>query len=268
MSGLLSLLAIFPVLALPVQAGTLLLQSTTSTQDSGIYEYLLPVFEAETGIKVNVVAVGTGQALKNAQNGDGDVLLVHAKADEDKFIAQGWGLARHDVMYNDFILIGPKDDPLGIAASADLKAAMTTLASGAGIFVSRGDDSGTHKKELQLWSAAGIDPAPSDPNWYRSTGSGMGATLRMAIEVQAYTLTDRATWISYGDKQDAQIVFDGDPVLFNQYGIIVVNPARHPHANVADAETFSGWLRSPHGQRLIAAYKIDGQQLFYPNANP
>ncbi len=266
MSRLLSLAAVFTALTLQAFAGTILVQSTTSTQDSGIYEYLLPLFEAETGIKVNVVAVGTGQAIKNAQNGDADVLLVHSKADEEKFVAEGYGVARFDVMYNDFVIIGPKDDPLHIADYDYLNAAMAALASGKAIFVSRGDDSGTHKKELKLWTAAGINPLPSDVAWYRSSGSGMGATLRMALELQGYTLSDRATWIAYQDKQDAHIVFEGDKALFNQYGVIVVNPDKFPHANIGDANNFSEWLRSPHGQELIAAYQINGQQLFYPNA--
>lgn len=243
----------------------ILLQSTTSTQNSGLYDYLLPIFTKETGIEVRVVAVGTGQAIRNAANGDADVLLVHAKAAEEAFIADGNGIARFDLMYNDFVIIGPTNDPIGLTGAADLPAALGLLAQGDAIFVSRGDNSGTHIKERALWDSFGYSPTPSP--WYRETGSGMGATIRATIEMQGYTLTDRATWIAYGRKSDARIVFEDDPPLFNQYGIIAVNPAAHPHVNAAAAEIFINWMLDERGQRLIGAYTREGQQLFFPNAN-
>jgi tungstate transport system substrate-binding protein len=242
----------------------ILVQSTTSTQNSGLYDYLLPVFTAEMGIEVRVVAVGTGQAIRNATNGDADVLLVHAKAAELAFVASGNGVKRFDLMYNDFVIIGPHTDPIGLSDITDLSEALMILSSGNATFVSRGDDSGTHKKERQLWDSIGHTPSPS--SWYRETGAGMGATLRTAIEMQGYTITDRATWIAYASKQGARIVFDGDAVLFNQYGIIAVNPAKHLHVNAVGAAIFIEWMLSDHGQELIAAYMRDGQQMFFPNA--
>lgn len=251
------------VLALPIQAAErLLVQSTTSTQNSGLYDYLLPKFEAATGIDVQVVAVGTGQAIRNARNGDADVLLVHSKADEEAFVTDGHGTERFDLMYNDFVLIGPAADPAAVAQAGTALQALSAIAVGQAAFVSRGDDSGTHKKEQALWAEAGLDPSGE---WYRETGAGMGATIRMAVEMQAYTLSDRATWIAYEDKQDAAILFHGDPALFNQYGIIMLNPDRHPHVNKADAEVFVGWLLSREGQALIAEYERNGAQLFFPN---
>jgi tungstate transport system substrate-binding protein len=241
----------------------ILVQSTTSTQNSGFYDYLLPIFTAETGIEVRVVAVGTGQAIRNATNGDADVLLVHAKAAELAFVTSGNGIERFDLMYNDFVIIGPRADPIHLSGVADLSEALKLLSNGADIFVSRGDDSGTHQKERQLWDTIGYSPNPS--TWYRETGAGMGATLRTTIEMQAYTITDRATWIAYGAKQDARIVFEGDGALFNQYGIIAVNPAKHPHVNADGAAIFINWMLSPHGQDLIGAYNRNGQQLFFPN---
>ncbi|MFV2035657.1 MAG: substrate-binding domain-containing protein, partial [Halocynthiibacter sp.] len=239
-------------------------QSTTSTQNSGLYDYLLPIFTAETGIEVRVVAVGTGQAIRNAANGDADVLLVHAKAAELEFVASGNGTQRFDLMYNEFVIVGPRADPIRLANATDLSEALNILSEGAAIFVSRGDDSGTHKKERELWGTVGVNPAPSD--WYRETGSGMGATLRMAIEMQAYTLTDRATWIAYGAKQEARIVFEGGDALFNQYGIIALNPDKYPHVNVEGATTFVNWILGPRGQALIGSYMRNDQQLFFPNA--
>jgi tungstate transport system substrate-binding protein len=253
------------VLALPgmADAGRILVQSTTSTQNSGFYDYILPIFKSETGLDVEVVAVGTGQAIKNAMNGDADVLLVHAKAAEMKFVAEGWGVERFDLMYNDFVLIGPASDPAGVKG-LNVHDALDKLQGGAGIFVSRGDDSGTHKAERALWKAAGIDPVGNE--WYRESGSGMGATIRVAVEMNGYTLTDRATWIAFGDRQAHEVLVEGDPVLFNQYGIILVNPEKFPHVNAAEAQTFIDWLLSPHGQALIAAFQLNGQQLFFPNA--
>lgn len=245
---------------------TILVQSTTSTANSGLYDHLLPVFRETTGIQVNVVAVGTGQAIKNAQNCDGDVLLVHAKPAEEQFVADGYGTERTDLMYNDFILVGPADDPAGIAGTDDIQTALTAIAGKGALFASRGDDSGTHKKEMALWAEAGIDPTAASGAWYRATGSGMGATLNTGIGMGAYVMTDRATWISFGNKQDYRIAVEGDPDLFNQYGVIPVNPARCPNVNAAAARTFADWLVSDEGQAAIAAFRVDGQQLFFPNA--
>ncbi|MGR3697185.1 MAG: extracellular solute-binding protein, partial [Roseovarius sp.] len=214
-----------------------------------------------------VVAVGTGQAIKNAENGDGDVLFVHAKAAEEKFVAEGHGLQRSDVMYNDFILVGPPNDPAGIAGTTDIVAALTKIAEAGATFASRGDDSGTHKAELKLWKEAGIDAAAASGDWYRETGSGMGATLNTGTAMGAYVLTDRATWISFGNKGEYQIAVEGDTRLFNQYGIILVNPAKHENVKAEAGQAFIDWVLSAEGQQAIADYKIDGQQLFFPNAN-
>lgn len=258
------ILLAMPALQAAAAQDFILVQSTTSTQNSGFYDYLLPIFTAETGIEVRVVAVGTGQAIRNAANGDADVLLVHAKAAELAFVASGNGVERFDLMYNDFVIIGPRADPIQLLNITDLSEAMKRMSGGAAIFVSRGDDSGTHTKELQLWNSVGFMPTPS--GWYRETGAGMGATLRTAIEMQGYTITDRATWIAYEAKQDATIVFEGDEALFNQYGIIALNPAKYPHMNVLGAAVFINWMRSPRGQDLIGAYTRNDQQLFFPNA--
>ena len=244
----------------------IIVQSTTSTQNSGLYEALLPQFTEATGIEVRVVAVGTGQAIKNAMNCDGDVLLVHAKPAEEKFVAEGYGLKRFDLMYNDFVIVGPAADPAGIAGSTDAKAAVAKIREAGAPFASRGDDSGTHKAELALWKAAGIDPGAESGTWYRETGSGMGATLNTAVGMGAYALTDRATWISFGNKADYQIAVQGDPALFNQYGVIAVNPEKCPNVKSAEAQKFIDWLLSEGGQTAIAGYQVDGQQLFFPNA--
>ncbi len=244
----------------------IVVQSTTSTQNSGLLEAILPEFTAKTGVEVRVVAVGTGQAIKNAENGDGDVLLVHAKPAEEKFVADGWGVERFDVMYNDFVVVGPASDPSGIAGMTDAVAAFQKIAGSQAPFASRGDDSGTHKAELSLWLLAGVDVGAASGTWYRETGSGMGATLNTGIGMGAYILTDRATWISFGNKGDYQVAVEGDPKLFNQYGVILVNPARHPNVKAEDGQAFVDWLTGPEGQAEIAAYKIDGQQLFFPNA--
>ena len=241
-------------------------QSTTSTQNSGLFGAILPKFTAKTGIEVRVVAVGTGQAIKNAVNGDGDVLFVHAKAAEQKFVAEGGGVERFDVMYNDFVIVGPKADPAKIAGGKDAIAAMRAIAAAGAAFASRGDDSGTDKKEKSLWKAAGIDQAKASGGWYRETGSGMGATLNTAVGMDAYALTDRATWIAFKNRGDHGIVVEGDPTLFNQYGIVLVSPKRHPHVKVADGQAFIDWLLSAEGQAAIDGYQIDGQQLFYANA--
>lgn len=238
----------------------ILVQSTTSTENSGLYDHLVPLFEAQTGWDVDVIAVGTGQAIRNAEAGDADVLLVHARASEEAFVAAGYGIERFDLMYNDFVIIGPASDPAGIR-DMTLDEALSALAQGTAPFISRGDDSGTHKKEISLWG--GNAPAG---NWYRESGSGMGATIRVAIESSGYTLTDRATWVAFGAKGEHEILLAGDAALFNQYGIIAVNPKTHPHVNAKGAQALIDWLLSPTGQKAIAAFRIAGQQLFYPNA--
>jgi tungstate transport system substrate-binding protein len=252
--------------AVHAQDTFIVVQSTTSTQNSGLFDHILPIFQDKTGIEVRVVAVGTGQAIKNAENGDGDVLFVHAKAAEEKFVAEGHGLKRSDVMYNDFILVGPPADPAGIAGTKDITAALTKIAETEAPFASRGDDSGTHKAELKLWKEAGVDAAAASGGWYRETGSGMGATLNTGTAMGAYVLTDRATWISFGNKGDYQIAVEGDDRLFNQYGIILVNPDKHASVKADAGQAFIDWVLSAEGQKAIADYKIDGQQLFFPNA--
>ena len=255
-------------LAVATQAADkfIVVQSTTSTQNSGLYDYLLPIFEKKTGIEVRVVAVGTGQAIKNAVNGDGDVLLVHAKSAEEKFVADGFGVKRFDLMYNDFVVVGPDADPAGIAGSSDIVAALGKLAEGGKTFVSRGDDSGTHKKELSLWREANIEPESASGGWYRESGSGMGATLNIAVGMDGYTLTDRATWIKFGNKADHKIVVEGDNRLFNQYGVILVNKDKHPNVKSELGQTFIDWLLSPEGQKAISDHKVNGEPLFVPNA--
>jgi len=244
----------------------IVVQSTTSTQNSGLLDAILPQFTTDSGIEVRVVAVGTGQAIKNARNGDGDVLLVHAKPAEEKLVAEGGGVARTDVMYNDFVIVGPTDDPAGVRGMTDAVAALKKIAAAKAVFASRGDDSGTHKAELRLWKAAGVDVGQASGGWYRETGSGMGATLNTGIGMGAYVLTDRATWISFGNKAGHSVLVEGDPRLFNQYGVILVNPARHPRVKATDGQAFIDWLIGPKGQAAIAAYRVDGQQLFFPNA--
>jgi tungstate transport system substrate-binding protein len=246
----------------------IIVQSTTSTQNSGLFEHILPIFTKKTGIDVRVVAVGTGQALKNAQNGDGDVVLVHSKPDEEKFVAEGWGVKRQDVMYNDFVIVGPASDPAGIAGLKDAAEGFKKIAAAEAPFASRGDDSGTNKAELKLWQDAGIDPKPASGKWYLETGSGMGATLNTAVGKQAYTLTDRGTWLSFANKGDFKVLIEGDPKLFNQYGVILVNPAKHPNVKAKEGQAFIDWLTGSEGQAAIAGYKIGGEQLFFPNARP
>ena len=244
----------------------ILVQSTTSTQNSGLFDHILPLFTQKAGIEVRVVAVGTGQAIKNAANGDGDVLLVHAKAAEEAFVAKGDGVSRADLMYNDFVIVGPAEDPAGVAGMNNAIMALNKIAGAKAPFASRGDDSGTHKKEVALWKAAGIDPNLESGSWYRETGSGMGATLNAAVGMGAYAMTDRATWISFANKSDFKIQVEGDEALFNQYGVIMVNPAKHPNVKADLGQAFIDWLLSSEGQAAIAEYKIDGQQLFFPNA--
>lgn len=244
----------------------IIVQSTTSTQNSGLLDYLTPQFKDASGIDVRVVAVGTGQAIRNAMNGDGDVLLVHAKAAEEKFVTEGHGVKRHDLMYNDFVIVGPSKDPAGIAGMKDVIAALKRVAETAATFASRGDDSGTHKKEISLWRTASLDPAKDSGGWYRETGSGMGTTLNTAIGMSAYTMTDRATWISFRNKADFKVVVEGDARLFNQYGVILVNPKHHPGIRAKAGQRFIDWLLSTTGQNAIRDYKVDGKQLFFPNA--
>lgn len=244
----------------------IIVQSTTSTQNSGLLDYILPMFKKKTGIDVRVVAVGTGQAIKNAANGDGDVLLVHAKAAEEKFVAEGGGVKRFDVMYNDFVIVGPGNDPAKVAGSKDAAVSLKAISAAKAPFASRGDDSGTHKAELKLWKDAGVDVKAASGDWYRSTGSGMGATLNTAAGMGAYALTDRATWISFKNKGDMKILVEGDPKLFNQYGVMLISRAKHAHVKDADGQSFVDWLVSAEGQKAIADYKISGQQLFFPNA--
>jgi tungstate transport system substrate-binding protein len=244
----------------------IVVQSTTSTQNSGLFDYILPRFTARTGIEVRVVAVGTGQALKNARNGDGDVLLVHARPSEEKFVADGFGVERSDLMYNDFVIVGPKGDPAGVRGMRDATAALARLASARAAFASRGDDSGTHKKERWLWKEAGVDPIQASGEWYRETGSGMGATLNTASGMGAYTMSDRATWIAFENKGDLEILVEGDKRLFNQYGVILVNPDKHPHVKAKAGRAFIDWLLGDEGQAAIASYRMGDQQLFFPNA--
>ena len=244
----------------------IVVQSTTSTQNSGLFEHLLPMFSEKTGIEVRVVAVGTGQAIRNAANGDGDVLLVHAKSAEEGFVAEGYGVGRADVMYNDFVIVGPPSDPAGVAGMDDAVAALAKIAGAEARFASRGDDSGTHRAELGLWREAGIDVAAASGRWYLETGSGMGTTLNTGRGLGAYILSDRATWIAFGNKGDYRVVVEGDPRLFNQYGIVLVNPERHPHVKAALGRRFVDWLLSAEGQAAIASYEVDGRQLFFPNA--
>jgi tungstate transport system substrate-binding protein len=251
----------------PAGAGEfIIVQSTTSTQNSGLYDALLPQFTAGSGIEVRVVAVGTGQAIKNAKNCDGDVLLVHAKASEQAFVAGGFGVVRSDVMYNDFVIVGPAADPAGVAGTQDVTAALAAIRAAGAVFASRGDDSGTNKKEMALWKAAGIDPITDSGGWYRETGSGMGATLNVAVGMGAYTMTDRATWIAFGNKGDYRVAVEGDAAMFNQYGVILVNPERCLNVKAAEGQSFIDWLLSGEGQAAIAAYERDGQKLFFPNA--
>ncbi len=244
----------------------IILQSTTSTENSGLFGYILPVFTAKTGIDVRVVAVGTGQAIKNAQNGDGDVLLVHSRADEEKFVADGYGVARHDVMFNDFIIVGPDADPAKISGGKNAIAALKAIAEAKAPFVSRGDDSGTHKAEMKLWKAAAVDAKAASGTWYREAGQGMGATLNMASSTSAYVLSDRATWSSFKNRSGLRIVVEGDPPLHNPYGVILVNPAKYPNVKAKEGQAFVDWIVSSEGQAAIAAFKINGEQQFWPSA--
>src|SRR6478609_1475694 len=244
---------------------SIVVASTTSTQDSGLFGYLLPLFKAKTDIEVRVIAQGTGQALDTARRGDADVVFVHAKSQEEKFLAEGFGVKRFDVMYNDFVLIGPKGDPAGVKGN-DIETALKTIQAKGVPFVSRGDRSGTHAAELALWKQAGIDLAAGKGPWYREIGQGMGAALNAASGMNGYVLSDRGSWISFKNRGDLQIVVEGDKRLFNQYGVMLVNPEKYPSVKKELGQAFVDWLIAPEGQAAIAGYKIDGEQLFFPDA--
>jgi len=246
----------------------IVMASTTSTDQSGLFGHLLPAFTRETGISVRVVAQGTGQALATARKGDADVVFVHDREAEDKFVAEGFGLPRRDVMYNDFVVVGPKADPAGLAGTRDVVAGLQRIAQARQPFVSRGDKSGTHAAELRYWKQAGIDVEAAKTSWYKESGSGMGPTLNIASAMNGYALADRGTWLSFKNRGGLAIVLQGDLRLFNPYGVIVVNPARHPHVKHEMAQRFADWVVSPTGQKAIADYKIGGEPLFFPNAKP
>ena len=264
-AGLCALL--LSVLSLPVQAAErfITVASTTSTEQSGLFGYLLPKFTGKTGIEVRVVAVGTGQAIKIAQQGDADVLFVHHQPSEEKFVAEGYAKKRVSVMYNDFVLVGPAADPAKVRGN-DIAAALKKIAAAGAPFISRGDRSGTHMAELRLWKAAGIDLAGAKPAGYRECGCGMGPALNIGSSSNAYVLTDRGTWLAFKNRGELRILVEGDKSLFNQYGVMVVDPARHPHVKAAPAQAFADWVVSPAGQAAIAEYRIGGEQLFFPNA--
>lgn len=251
--------------ALPVWADQFItVASTTSTENSGLFGHILPIFKEKSGIEVRVIAQGTGQALETARRGDADVVFVHAKAQEEKFVTEGWGVQRFDVMYNDFVLVGPSDDPAKTKAAENAADAFKAVAASGVKFASRGDDSGTHVAEKKLWEAAGITPEGQD--WYLSTGSGMGATLNTAAQVPAYALTDRGTWLSFENRGPLEITFEGDDVLFNPYGVILVNKDKHAHVKSAEGQAFIDWLISEEGQAAINGYQVNGQQLFFGSA--
>ena len=265
--AILALVAIVCVLAVspaPAQDKSIVVASTTSTQDSGLFGHILPLFKQKTGIVVKVVARGTGQALDTARRGDADVVFVHAREAEEKFIAQGFGVKRYSVMYNDFVIIGPKGDPASIKGSRNAAFALQTIKAKGAPFISRGDNSGTHIAEIKLWKDAGIDIKKEAGPWYKSIGQGMGATLNVAAASGAYALSDRGTWISFKNKADLVIAVEGDKLLFNQYGVILVNPAKHPHVKKELGQQFIDWLISDEGQKAIADYKVNGEQVFWP----
>jgi len=249
------------------QDKSIVVSSTTSTQDSGLFGHILPLFKAKTGIDVKVVSQGTGQALDTGRRGDADVVFVHAKSAEEKFLAEGEGVKRYPVMYNDFVLIGPKGDPAGIKGMKDVAKALQVIKDKQADFISRGDRSGTHNAEINLWNGSGIDIDKEKGPWYKSVGQGMGAALNTANASNAYVLSDRGTWLSFKNKGDLQILVEGDKRLFNQYGVMLVNPAKHPNVKKDLGQQFIDWLVSPEGQKAIADYKINGEQLFYPNAS-
>ena len=252
-------------LSVSAQEKSIVVSSTTSTEQSGLFNYLLPIFKMKTGIEVKVVAVGTGQALDIGRRGDADVVFVHDKPAEEKFVEEGYSTKRYEVMYNDFVLIGPKSDPAKVGGGKDIQAAFQKISAAQTPFVSRGDKSGTHAAELRYWKGAGITVSPSQ-SWYKETGSGMGPALNTASAMNGYILADRGTWLSFKNRGDLVILVQGDPKLFNQYGVMLVNPAKFPHVKKAQSQEFIDWLISRNGQDVIASYKIDGEQLFFPNA--
>jgi tungstate transport system substrate-binding protein len=262
-------LAVLALAVSPAASGQrfITVASTTSTEQSGLFKHLLPIFEKKTGIQVRVVALGTGQALDLARRGDADVVFVHAKFAEEKFLSEGHGVKRFPVMYNDFVLIGSQADPAKIAGSTDIVAALRKIKDSRSPFVSRGDRSGTHIAELDLWKLSGIDIAKEKGPWYRDTGQGMGPALNTASSMGAYLLADRGTWLAFKNRSDLTILVEGDRRLFNQYGVMLVNPQKHPSVKRAEGQAFINWLVSPEGQNAIGAYKIGGEQLFYPNAD-
>lgn len=266
--NVLAVAALIAAFALPAAAADrfITVASTTSTEQSGLFKHLLPMFEKKTGIEVRVVAVGTGQAIKLAEKGDADVLLVHHKPSEEKFVADGFAAKRLPVMYNDFVVVGPKADPAKVKGLENTASAFKKIAEAKAPFASRGDKSGTHLAEQAFWKAAGVDAAAASGQWYRETGSGMGPTLNTAAGMDAYALADRGTWLSFTNRKDLEIVVEGDPKLFNQYGVMAVSKAKHPHVKDKDGLAFVDWLVSPEGQKAIADYKINSQQLFFPNA--
>jgi tungstate transport system substrate-binding protein len=267
-SPLLAVLTVFGLFCSFARAEerSIVVASTTSTEQSGLFGFILPQFTARTGIKVNVVAVGTGQALDIGRRGDADVVFVHDRPAEEKFMSEGFGVKRFDVMYNDFVVIGPKSDPAHIGGDKDVVEAFRKIAASRAPFISRGDRSGTHAAELRYWKDAGIDIDVVKGPWYRDIGQGMGAALNMAASTDAYVLSDRGTWLAFGNRGTLAILVEGDRRLFNQYGVMLVNPAKHPNVKTADGQTFVDWLVSPDGQKTIAAYKIGGEQLFFPDA--
>ena len=248
------------------QDKSIVVASTTSTEQSGLFGHILPEFTKKTGITVKVVALGTGQALDTGRRGDADVVFVHDRVAEDKFVAEGFGIDRRDVMYNDFVLIGPKSDPAKVAGGRDIAAALKKIADGQAPFVSRGDKSGTHAAELRYFKDAGVDPTTGKGGWYRETGSGMGPALNTASSMNAYILADRGTWLAFKNRGDLDIVVQGDQKLFNPYGVMLVNPAKHPHVKKTEGMAFIDWIVSPEGQAAIASYKVGGEQLFFPSA--
>jgi tungstate transport system substrate-binding protein len=263
---LLLAIALFSSFSIEAQQRFITVASTTSTEQSGLFKHLLPAFEQKTGFQVRVVALGTGQSLDMGRRGDADVVFVHAKPLEEKFVAEGYGVRRFEVMYNDFVLVGPKSDQAKVSGGKDIVAALQKIKAAPAPFASRGDKSGTHFAELELWKLAGIDIAKDKGPWYRDTGSGMGPTLNTASGMNAYALTDRGTWLSFKNRGDLVISVEGDRRLFNQYGVILVNPAKHPHVKKEMGQVFIDWIVSTEGQAAIAAYKIGGEQLFFPNA--
>jgi tungstate transport system substrate-binding protein len=254
-----------PAAQVYAQEKSIVVSSTTSTEQSGLFNYMLPIFKMKTGIEVKVVAVGTGQALDIGRRGDADVVFVHDKPAEEKFIEEGFSTKRYEVMYNDFVLIGPKSDPAKIAGGKDIQVALQKIAAAQAPFVSRADKSGTHAAELRYWKGAGVSVSPG-PSWYKETGSGMGPALNTASAMNGYILADRGTWLSFKNRGDLAILVQGDPKLFNQYGVMLVNPAKFPHVKKVQGQEFINWLISKNGQDVIASYKIDGEQLFFPNA--